>query len=235
MEQFRQFKAAGVVRVIVKLGGSNDGGGLYAETVHQDNARAAGLLVEHYWANGTQGGPARTSAFIKATGQVREGERFWWDVEHWSNPSGRIWTPDEVIEHRDALTAEGITDQGIYLNLSLANNGGYRRTDLPLWLAAYTDAPTVLVRGGWRRPVYWQFTSDGIPATRAVYDADLDVNRPGEHVWDVWGLQGALGITADGIYGPATTRAVRDFQARHGLVVDGDAGPKTLALLPEVA
>jgi Transglycosylase-like domain/Putative peptidoglycan binding domain len=44
-------------------------------------------------------------------------------------------------------------------------------------------------------------------------------------------LQRALGITADGVYGPGTRRAVRRFQRRHGLTVDGIAGPATLAEL----
>jgi peptidoglycan hydrolase-like protein with peptidoglycan-binding domain len=44
-------------------------------------------------------------------------------------------------------------------------------------------------------------------------------------------LQSALGITADGVYGPNTRRAVRNYQRNQGLVVDGIAGPVTLAHL----
>ena len=44
-------------------------------------------------------------------------------------------------------------------------------------------------------------------------------------------IQAALGITADGVFGPQTARAVRRFQRRHGLVVDGVVGPQTRAAL----
>ena len=44
-------------------------------------------------------------------------------------------------------------------------------------------------------------------------------------------LQRALGIPADGIFGPQTRSAVRAFQAEHGLTVDGIAGPQTLGAL----
>jgi Transglycosylase-like domain/Putative peptidoglycan binding domain len=44
-------------------------------------------------------------------------------------------------------------------------------------------------------------------------------------------IQRALGVKADGIYGPRTRRAVRAFQRKHGLVADGIAGPQTLRAL----
>lgn len=211
--------------------------------MHQDAARIAGLALGHYWANGTQGTPAEIAATIMRTGQVRDGETLWWDVEPWENPSGRLWTPDQVIAARDALAAAGhpVEEQGIYLNQDLANNGGYLRTGLKLWLAYYTDGAAVLVRGGWRssQVQLWQFTENGIPATRAVHDDDLDVNRGPAGVWDVWELQEALNaampdlqpLLVDGDYRAATTSRVRVWQTRERLHVDGNAGPQTLATL----
>jgi peptidoglycan hydrolase-like protein with peptidoglycan-binding domain len=43
--------------------------------------------------------------------------------------------------------------------------------------------------------------------------------------------QRALGIAADGVFGPATKQAVKAFQAAHGLTVDGMVGPQTRAAL----
>ena len=40
-------------------------------------------------------------------------------------------------------------------------------------------------------------------------------------------LQRALGVTADGAFGPATERALKRWQRRHGLTADGVAGPAT--------
>ena len=41
------------------------------------------------------------------------------------------------------------------------------------------------------------------------------------------------GYAADGVFGDYTDKAVRKFQADHGLVVDGQAGQKTLAAIKE--
>jgi hypothetical protein len=44
-------------------------------------------------------------------------------------------------------------------------------------------------------------------------------------------VQSKLGITADGVAGRQTRRAVRRFQRANGLTVDGVIGPETLAAL----
>jgi putative chitinase len=44
-------------------------------------------------------------------------------------------------------------------------------------------------------------------------------------------LQAALGLTADGDFGPGTEAALKKWQAANGLTADGVAGPKTLAKL----
>lgn len=48
---------------------------------------------------------------------------------------------------------------------------------------------------------------------------------------DVATLQRKLNLIADGIFGPITDEAVRDFQRNHNLIVDGIVGPKTWAAL----
>jgi hypothetical protein len=44
---------------------------------------------------------------------------------------------------------------------------------------------------------------------------------------DVRALQRKVGVSADGVFGPATERAVKRWQRRHGLVADGIVGPQT--------
>jgi hypothetical protein len=51
------------------------------------------------------------------------------------------------------------------------------------------------------------------------------------HGGGVTGLQRALGLGADGVFGPATQKALKRWQRAHGLTADGVAGPQTRAKL----
>ena len=44
---------------------------------------------------------------------------------------------------------------------------------------------------------------------------------------DIERIQAVLGVAIDGIYGPITERAVRNYQSSHRLTVDGIVGPRT--------
>lgn len=61
--------------------------------------------------------------------------------------------------------------------------------------------------------------------------ASSGVLKKGKRGPRVAALQRKLGISADGVFGSGTKRAVRSYQRRHGLVADGIAGPQTLRSL----
>ena len=69
-------------------------------------------------------------------------------------------------------------------------------------------------------------------------DDDIDVSeigvlRRGSKGEGVKMMQEALGIGADGDFGPGTERKLKEWQAANGLVADGIAGPATLGKLLE--
>jgi peptidoglycan hydrolase-like protein with peptidoglycan-binding domain len=52
--------------------------------------------------------------------------------------------------------------------------------------------------------------------------------RVGSRNDTVKAVQAALGLTADGIFGPGTERAVKAWQTKNGLGADGIVGPATI-------
>lgn len=62
---------------------------------------------------------------------------------------------------------------------------------------------------------------------------DIGVLRRGARGEGVKIMQEALGIGADGVFGPGTERALKEWQKANGLVADGIAGPVTLGELLE--
>ena len=62
-------------------------------------------------------------------------------------------------------------------------------------------------------------------------DKPLVLLRKGSVGEDVKRLQEVLRVNVDGIFGKKTDKALREWQAIHGLQVDGLAGPKTLTAM----
>ena len=63
----------------------------------------------------------------------------------------------------------------------------------------------------------------GVPAVAGAEVKASAASKRG----DIRALQRKVGVAADGIFGPATERALKRWQRRHGLVADGIAGPQT--------
>ena len=96
--------------------------------------------------------------------------------------------------------------------------GGVRR---PLWAAVLIAA---LLLGA---AAVASADRGGVTASAS---SEVVVKR-GDRGQAVRSIQTALGIPADGVFGPQTERAVRQFQRRKGLVVDGVVGPQTRSAL----
>ena len=71
----------------------------------------------------------------------------------------------------------------------------------------------------------------GVSASGGASASSEVVVKRGDRGDAVRSIQRELGLTADGVFGPLTERAVKGFQRRHDLVPDGIVGPLTRSAL----
>ncbi|GMA48675.1 hypothetical protein GCM10025857_39850 [Alicyclobacillus contaminans] len=69
------------------------------------------------------------------------------------------------------------------------------------------------------------------PAPQGGDDVQVPTLQQGAtgHTNAVKAVQAIVGVTADGVFGPATKAAVQKWQSAHGLTADGIVGPQTWA------
>lgn len=117
----------------------------------------------------------------------------------------------------------GTTDVGTATQFSTAQVTTAPTTSTP---TTSTSTPTTTSPGSSTTP----------SATAVPTDATLRAGSTGEAVTALQEALASLGYTvgtADGKYGPATTKAVTAFQESNDLKADGIAGPETIAAINE--
>ena len=212
-------------------------------------ARAAGIKVGVFWYSYADS-VARAEQEARTCLKVLEGKHLdlpvFFDQEYEPGIlklSTKTRT-DSVLKLLDSVKAAG-RPCGLYSSTDFITTKlqANRLTAYPLWIAEYG---TKLHYTG--KVWAWQYTSKGrVAGIRGNVDcnhgyfaqpqtANTDLLRKGDRGDDVKLLQHRLNLlgwqlTEDGIWGVQTDSAVRGYQYKAGLTVDGLVGPKTQAAL----
>jgi lysozyme family protein len=182
-----------------------------------------------------------------------------WNKKSTHVPRGRGPFPSWEAAAIDALQLDGLTRvkdwrlEKLFYYWELYNGWGYYNHGIPspyVWGATSVQKPGKYVADG-----VWSFTTvdqqlgtaamlkammqldPTINPRRESSDVDVEPVPPPQRRTGTWWIQDSLNkitglkLAVDGDYGPATVVAVKQFQAKYGLVVDGKVGDKTSAAI----
>lgn len=153
---FRAVKASGILGVIHKA----SQGGTYEDPMYNENriaAIAAGLRFGSYHF-GTSDGAVDEASFYLETCEMRPGELMALDFEM-NNAGSSMSLPQARAFVGEVHGKTGVWPMlygGGYLKTILRGQADPLLVNCPLWLAAYTDKPTL--PPGWRTWSMWQYT-----------------------------------------------------------------------------
>lgn len=153
--------------------------------------------------------------------------------------NGRIWGSYTTVNGgwKAYTGAEAHTD---HIHISLAWNGAMKRTSFWTGTAAPVDYGPCRDYAGVAADPYQAPRTSPCPAAvplPVVVRADVlapyagTTLRTGDRGVAVIALQQALGVPADGVFGPVTAAAVTQFNSGHGLPAEAVVSPATWAAL----
>lgn len=182
----------------------------------------------------------------------------WWDVEDKSiQPTAKTTLTASILAAQQVIEAAGY-GFGVYCGKYWYDSVlQTKQLSCPFWIARYPStkavafgaAPAAKCKPATTQPLWgWQYSSKGVVpgisgnvdlnqiygvAAISSYPVPARTLRKGNRGDDVKWMQQRLnvygaGLKVDGDFGPVTEAAVREYQLRHGLAVDGIVGPQTL-------
>lgn len=214
------FKAGGGQFTIIKMGGGNASDSPYVAPAYRTQlarARAAGLLVGHYWMNGDRNGLTPTTAadYFVAHSDIRIGEVVALDIEAIDGIAA--YTPAQAAEwiQRVQQTYPGLKVL-LYLNQSAVNNQDWSalaNAGHPLWVAVWgsnNGAPgnSPALQRNWADWAMWQYSSRGVVAG---FSGAIDVNLAKADTFTRYGWAPVDRLAGSDRFGTAVAVSQRAF------------------------
>lgn len=152
------------------------------------------------------------------------------EAEHRSLLSEALLDLDGPIIRLDRSAPRDLTDSEVW-DVSQARAVWKRKAAEPRTLPQARKASATLVIAAFAAALPVTGGAQSRAKSSGAAEVRVQLLRMGNRGPAVAKVQRALGIDADGIFGPKTRAAVKRFQRSHGLLVDGVVGPQTRGAL----